>query len=185
MRLAACPASTRPASDPSGLSETPAQGEWCRFGRSVAKLVDEVFSERQPYLRCPCDDWRLNLYPMGLAMMHRDNRDRKGKMRIVLQKFSPRRAIFLSAGAFISADYIWDVPWQCAKETHKTHACIFLFCHMMLNGIHSHCLFGFTHQFDMLLVEGYTNLEEVGDALLLHCRNIGAPDVWLPCRTPS
>lgn len=105
-------------------------------------------------------------------MMHRDNRDRKGKMRIVLQKFSPRRAIFLSAGAFISADYIWDVPWQCAKETHKTHACIFLFCHMMLNGIHSHCLFGFTHQFDMLLVEGYTNLEEVSDALLLHRYNI-------------
>lgn len=31
----------------------------------------------------------------------------------------------------------------------------------------------------MLFVEGYTNLEEVGNALLLHRRNIGASDVWL------
>lgn len=45
----------------------------------------------------------------------------------------------------------------------------------MLNGIHDHCLYGFAHQFDMLLVEGYTNLEEVGDALLLHRRNISLP----------
>lgn len=57
--------------------------------------------------------------------------------------------------------------------------CVFLFCLVMLNGIHGLCLFGFARRLDMLFVEGYTNLEEVGNALLLHRRNIGASDVWL------
>lgn len=46
------------------------------------------------------------------------------------------------------------------KGRTKTHACVFLFCLVMLNGIHGLCLFGFARQLDMFFVEGYTNLEE-------------------------
>ena len=40
------------------------------------------------------------------------------------------------------------------------------------HGSQSHSLFGVAQQFDMLLVERNTNLEEVGNALLLHRRDI-------------
>ena len=40
------------------------------------------------------------------------------------------------------------------------------------HGSQSRSLFGVAQQFDMLLVEGNTNLEEMGNALLLHRRNI-------------
>lgn len=44
--------------------------------------------------------------------------------------------------------------------------CLFFACNMAIS------LFGFAHQFDMLLVEGNTNLEEAGNAFLLHRRDI-------------
>ena len=40
------------------------------------------------------------------------------------------------------------------------------------HGSQSHSLFGVAQQFDMLLVERNTNLEEMGNALLLHRRDI-------------
>ena len=45
---------------------------------------------------------------MGFALMHRDNRDRKDKMRTVLLEVLFAVPFFYQL-QFFSADYVWDV----------------------------------------------------------------------------